>query len=423
MKAAHQHYGEHQKSEMALPKMHALMHVADDIAEGGALAHYRADAYESSHKNIKTAFNSGSRRGDAGHEEALGVMERADFLRMSSGRTDRGARIDVVSRLSRPPDRVRGARTKTKAEAVTSDTFVLTRGPRMIRAQVILNFLAKYRGGSGLGVTTSNLPVSVRQLVADLGGPRDFVWFMEKLNLGPEDTLSRSNSAYGPGHPFPVAEKTVDNRKMLISVVSPGEGDAANEKVERDVQRVVATHRFHGSTHAVQNFVAVEAESPETTRKRLHSSVRERYATSVVRSVWIAKVLAMFTVRRRVEGAIGVVPGSSTVSEVTMVQYLDLCQKEPDDVDKALGCARLRWAQEEDCDDMRTGFDKQRRYFDVLPVETIRGLVHVVRGDYGLGVSRTYSCEGDRHWTKVWFYLNRFKLERRGAKLFMDENE
>jgi len=106
-----------------------------------------------------------------------------------------------------------------------------------------------------------------------------------------------------------------------------------------------------------------------------------------------------------------------------MVQYLDLCQKEPDDVDKALGCARLRWAQEEDCDDMRTGFDKQRRYFDVLPVETIRGLVHVVRGDYGLGVSRTYSCEGDRHWTKVWFYLNRFKLERRGAKLFMDENE
>ena len=115
--------------------------------------------------------------------------------------------------------------------------------------------------------------------------------------------------------------------------------------------------------------------------------------------------------------------GNSAPSCKALVQYMDVCQEEGDEVDNALGCAKLRWSQEDDGDDVEEGVDRMRCMYDVVDVETIRGLVHLVRGDYGLGKTMTHKCEGDRHWSKRWFYVNRFKLERRGAGTFIEEEK
>lgn len=104
------------------------------------------------------------------------------------------------------------------------------------------------------------------------------------------------------------------------------------------------------------------------------------------------------------------------------MQYMNVCEQQPDEIDNILGCTRLTWAQEFDDDDVgKKHLDPSHRHFDVVDFGTIRGVVHIVRGDYGLSTSRKYKCEGDRHWSKVWFYLNRFKLEKERAKYFMRE--
>ena len=430
MEHAHDLYADHQKSEMGTPKMHTMMHVVDDIVEGGSLMHNRADMYEASHKKIKTAFNSGSRRGESGHEEALGVIARTDFLRMASGKTDRGARISVVSNLSQPKKRAYGVRTKAKVEAAEHDTVALSRVREVCAASVILDFLSSYER-LGPMADVRSLPKPIKELIVDLGGGvagywsvPDFVWFMKKLNLGRADNVTRSLSCHVSGHPFPICETTIDGKKMLISVDGGGDGASAAGTVKRELQKVVAAHSYYGSKHPFQNTVMIESSAPEETKDKLHHSVRGKYERATVRGVWIAKVLAILKVTRKEADEVGTMPGRATFTEKVLVQYMDVCEESPDEVDKALGCTRLKWAREVYDDDVNTGnMDDERRFFDVLDIETVRGLVHVVRGDYGLGATRKYACKGDRKWTKVWFYLNRFKLDRSGATLLVTEKE
>ena len=426
MRNAHELFGKHQKSDMALPKMHALMHIAEDMEEGGLLAHYLAEAFEEAHKILKEAYNEGSRRGEDGHKEAIMRLERNEFLRTESGTTSRGARTDVVARLSKPRTRTRGARTKTKEEeAMEVDNVAVTRSRVVLPVSKIRQFMGYYRGyGSLTGAQKwpKWVPETVRELLADLGGPRAFVWFMEKLKLGSEDSLSRSNSGYVSGYPYPVPVRSTNGKTILITEDRPGTGDSTEGQVGRDVQRIVAAHSFHGTKHPVQNFVMVEAADAEATQQQLHASVRDKYASSSVRSVYIAKVLAFLSHRSKEVAKPGEMPGNEPVIQKALIQYMDICQKR-DEVDKALGCAKLRWAQEDDGEDVEEGVDTMRCMYDVVNVRTIRGLVHVVRGDYGLGKTLTYECEGDRHWSKCWFYLNRFKLERTGARTFVQEDQ
>ena len=413
---AHELFGDHQTSDMALPKMHTLMHVADDMKDGGIMAHYRADAHEAGHKIMRNAFEGGSRRGEQGQAEALGKIERATFQRVTNGSNSRGPRVEVVALLSKPRPRARGARTKTKEDAVEGDCAAVTRAREVLHIRDIERFLTFYQGHGCLlrAQTWPNwVAKSVRELVTDLGGPSAFRWFMSALKLKPHDSLKRSKSAYVPGHPCPIPVRNTKGKTILITVDSPGTGDAIGGEVGRELQRVVAAHTFYNTKHVIQNFVMIEAADPVQTQQQLPQSVRDKYASSSVRSVWVAKVLAFLS--HKTEG--------EEVSHKALVQYMDVCHEKKDDVDKALGCVKLRWHQVKDRKDMKEGYDTMRAWYGVVDVETIRGLVHVVRGDYGLGNTMTYECEGDRHWTKRWFYVNRFKLERRGAGTFIEQEE
>ena len=183
-----------------------------------------------------------------------------------------------------------------------------------------------------------------------------------------------------------------------------------NDEVQRELQRVVAAHRFHNSAHPLQNTVLIEAHHPKRAKAMLSQRTQKRLEGRSCQIVWAAKLLAMLRIRRRPKATPGDPDPPMRVEEKALVQYFDLDQGAPDEVDSALGCPKLRWSVDESSTPGR-----RHRYFDVLNATTIRGLVHVVRGDVGLGSSKTYKCDGDRQWTKHWFYMNRFKLPRRGA--------
>ena len=434
MEAATTLYRDHTAKGMDFPKMHALMHIADDIEQGGSLAHYRADSYEASHKRYKKQFASTSRRGDAGQDEALEKISRADFLRLDSGRDRRGARREVVERLSSVAPRVRGARTKAKVQAVTDDAVVLSRPKPMITADIIQEWLREFCNNDWYhirwtipdplpresAVWRENLKHrDLFELASDLGRPVDFEWFIQKLDLGADDTIARSTSATVPGYPCPELVKSSENSKMLVTVDRSAEGDGPEGTMRRDMQRLVAAHSFYSSRHRVQMFALIEAGDAETTKAKLHQSERAKYAACNMREVYVAKVLALLTVRRNGED----VPEERAREEVALIQYLDVCQDEPDEIEKALGCVKLKWAQEECDEDVDDDMDSMVCQYDIVDIGTIRGVPHVVRGDYGLGVTETYRCEGDRHWADCWFYMNRFKIERRGARVFMEEKE
>jgi hypothetical protein len=92
-----------------------------------------------------------------------------------------------------------------------------------------------------------------------------------------------------------------------------------------------------------------------------------------------------------------------------------------DAVDRALNCVKLRWSvreEEKGVDGRPTAVDDELppvADIDTQPGSTIRGLLHVVRGDYELRDTKSFShlnggCETH------WFYINRFKQPSRNMK-------
>ena len=422
IKHARRLYGEHTRRGMAIPKMHALLHVGDDMLESGALSNNRSDAFEFSHRIMRNLFEGGSKRKnrEMGQTEALGKMTLANARRVDCGKTDAGARIAVVKRLSEDAKRTTGAPTKSKMEAAEVDGVAVSRPNAVMPASAIQKWMADFRdGGDSRPAGGDVLYEQVSELASDLGRFCDFEWFMNKLGLGTYDSVARSASAQVPGFPYPELVKSADGSSMLVCMDRCDEGDAPEGTVKRYMQRAVASHSFYGSEYPVQMFAMIETGDVEATTLKLHRSERGKYASCKMREVSVVKVLAFLTVRRNDEDD-GPGPKKSDKDEVALIQYLDVCQDEPDEIEDALGCVKLKWAQELDDDGTGRNMDGMRCHYDVVDVGTLRGVLHVLRGDYGLGESKTYSCEGDRHWADCWFYINRFKIERRGARVFID---
>lgn len=97
-------------------------------------------------------------------------------------------------------------------------------------------------------------------------------------------------------------------------------------------------------------------------------------------SIWVAKVLALLRVPVRISGkSLNSMNASTEHMDMAFVQYFDFMEPQ-DGIDEALGCLRLRWSREEG----EEGISAPAPWCDLLDVNTIKGTVHVVRGDYGI---------------------------------------
>ena len=137
----------------------------------------------------------------------------------------------------------------------------------------------------------------------------------------------------------------------------------------------------------------------------------------VYKEVWISKVMAFVTActskgttsRKDSAGE-----AQAAERELAFIRYFDRIRRtEEDCIDKLLGCVKLKWAERNLGSGQEPSEDLNTAYLDVLPVATIRGLVHVVRGDYELHRTQTFGCKGARPWREQWFYVNRFRHPRR----------
>jgi hypothetical protein len=139
----------------------------------------------------------------------------------------------------------------------------------------------------------------------------------------------------------------------------------------------------------------------------------------VRRNVYIAKVQAflVITVPGRIESY------SSAENEVCLIRYYDPIELSSlESIDRVLKCEKLRLSTRESGKFEDADFGAGSRpaampdlaYIDVPPVSTIRGLVHVIRGDYEIRGASAFSGLGTG-WEHHWFYLNRIKKPARDA--------
>lgn len=99
-------------------------------------------------------------------------MARADFFRMSSGMTERGARISIIDSLSHAPGRNRNACTTTKMEAIEIDSMSLAQPRTFIRAAAIEKALEVGHDeiSDRPGAVTALVALQLSELRSDLGG-------------------------------------------------------------------------------------------------------------------------------------------------------------------------------------------------------------------------------------------------------------
>ena len=158
----------------------------------------------------------------------------------------------------------------------------------------------------------------------------------------------------------------------------------------RRMQRIVSFHSFYGSVYPRQGALKIECAAEARTREEGNVDVYEQQLN-------FCKALGFFRVRfyklgdchRRIYDE----------QELVFVKYFDISSN-LDNIDKALGCIKLRWSRAPDTNEA---------WYDLQEVRTIRGSVHVIRGDYGLEKVAPFVCNGDRDWRDRWFYVNRFR--------------
>jgi hypothetical protein len=116
------------------------------------------------------------------------------------------------------------------------------------------------------------------------------------------------------------------------------------------------------------------------------------------------------------KSSLGFAAGCNGEVEICLIRYIGPASL--DAIDHVLGCVKLKWSQRHsdeyvDCASTReteTVLDLAR--IDVQDVGTIQGMFHVVRGDYGLHDTQTFS-RLSRARVNHWFYVHRFKQPNR----------
>jgi hypothetical protein len=110
------------------------------------------------------------------------------------------------------------------------------------------------------------------------------------------------------------------------------------------------------------------------------------------------------------------------VVEICLIRYYDrIGPTSLDAIDHVLGCLKLKWSQrqsDEYYDSAITGENEialDLAHIDVQNVSTIRGMLHIVRGDYGLHDTQTFS-QFSRVRDNHWFFVNLFKQPARQNK-------
>lgn len=396
------HYSAFQPSKLCTQKFHMLNHIGEDIRRLGGLRYCDASLYEYAHTIVKNAHRSTSRRKNSAMDEMISVYTKDINENVLDGTRCNLSDMRSYDRsvdIQRQVPKAQGvARAQDCATLVKNGKPILLseieRTRRLIRRKRIASENHQLSVIQELDEALQCVHRDARELVEDIGEVPTRMLCREliKCTQRAQEPLGliRVASGYVSSLPTPTMEN-YDSRKNTVTV---------NEGAVRKCQRFVSIRGFYGSPGLRQDCVALQA-----------SDVCRTGTTSL----WFAKVLALF----RTNPSSASNTGSTGLEEqMAFVQFFDVTPLE-DEVERSLACIRLIWARGDldnndeinDADTGKANNEKGRKWFALLPVSTIRGVVQVVRGDYGIK-NRGIGLEmEDISWEKQHFYVNRFQFE------------
>jgi hypothetical protein len=164
-----------------------------------------------------------------------------------------------------------------------------------------------------------------------------------------------------------------------------------------------------------------DPDSPQDSPK---DGSRANKAT--IRKVFVAKVHAFLAIKgcKNNKSSLAFPAGCNDEVEICLIRYYDrIGPTSLDAIDHVLGCVKLKWSQRQSDEYDNSEITGENEIaldlaqIDVQDVSTIRGMLRIVRGDYGLHDTQTFS-QFSRVRDNHWFYVNRLKQPARQNKYF-----
>lgn len=389
-------YGKYHASKLRTEKFHQLDHICDDIRTMGGLRTGDAGIYEHEHTDIKRANRSGSRKNHTAMTETVSSYVKEKYYKSNKATLNEGS--------------VRGKETTLSANknAIEYDSVFLVktgkvftvgdidRGRRLMRRIRIATDEECQKNLQQLNEEMNTVDKNVRDILNDVGevGCRVLVNELMKISVGngrrlnTDSLIRRVASGYISGIQAPTSAN-YDKRWNKIRVPRSS---------TRYSQRMISTRGFSGSSLLRQDSVLVQASDPSSSGSL---------------SLWVGKVLGLFHIPFGSDPILD--PDGNKVEEFAFLQFYD-ASPPTDNIDKALGCIKLVWATAQQgsrqaLKDVSRSNDFVSPWFSLLPVTTIRGVVHVVRGDYGKDGLCVVKDMDSVPWHKQVFYINRFYFD------------
>ena len=398
-------FGKYQASGLCTQKWHALDHIPEAIMRTGGMEYVHTGVYEAAHKSFKKMYRLSSRRPSSLMDEIA-----------------RKCNLSYITKPFEPSSLRENGRglSESQLQAAKKDAAYLVRsGPKVTLSDLELSFLAMHEQKNN-GSTKMETESTAAVLLKELGYSASLVLiklmkehFLERYS----DFLSARNigiqlpmSAYVSGLPTP----SLSNHQLGDALLMKDDG-------RRFLQRVMATKSYYGSETERFDSVIVSCDKKET-RSPKTPSLNENDRTV---SVWFGKIICFLRVRKpskeskecdRHQRRSCPACDNDTSKEICFLQWYELISTDMlplDDFDKTLNCIRLRWQRNEGIVDKL----QPSKEYGLVPVESIRGVVHVVRKDPFLsslctGDPRRRACEkllGDSEdWLSEQFFVNRF---------------
>lgn len=364
-------YGPYQSSEMGTLKFHLLDHLVDDIRRMGGVGPLDAGLYEHSHLIVKRWYSKTSKRRETAMSESMELMHRSQAYKRDSAVSERSRKVN-------------------KNVSLVRDGFSFS-----LNALVLARRRFRQKRKDSI---ESNVPISADEkhaelLVMDIGedGARVLIKLLRKViphGLRSKAVVQRVKSGFVAGGFVPDLSN-FNPDSCTTRLMNPPQLQS---------QRIVAARNFAGSEGMRQDCVIIEAEDD---------------GGSPV--LWVARVLALIRVNTTGEKSS---KDGTEVLELAFLQYFEAVHPR-DEVDRQLNCICLKWAKalddEDNADSTILPNDQEKapcKWFDLQPVDFIRGTVHVVSTEYVLDKKNDELC-----WWNRFFYVNRFYYDSRAIKI------
>lgn len=390
-------FGVYQASNMGTSKWHALEHLVGNLRDLGGIQYMHGGLYEQSHKNFKEDYKLTSKRIHSAMRETLERQEERALL----------------SKYSQDLEAV--GQNKCKVKAVKEDGAALvSSGPSMtlncveIARRMIIGEGTEQDIGDDIQKGQWNVALNLVNTIGNDGTGSFLHMMYDKLGdngYANSDARHCTIHVVASAYVSAIYPPTLADYHVGTSVYIPRQS-------QRQMQRIVAKDAFYGKC---DRHDSVMVESDER---------HEGFPTDKYLSVWFGKALTFVRLPPVTRNGMGketdrdrysALDTETTCREFCFLQFYEVLGEEKlsvDEMDSTLKCIRLRWHRTQGNNIYSSG-----KEFGLVPVECIKGKVHVVRADFAMPIIGNHVRkkkeveslrDGEDGWASHIFYLNRF---------------